>query len=147
MRLSHTSNTTLSQLQISTDIQQIFQCPVWKYCTKNVEKELKIHGFGEVSSTNCLRQIYSNQKYLMLQNHFQLDNSCAFPKLSFMRAKDGLNHYNSFVYSIQMTECIVLTVQCFYPRRNKGPLVLLSIKFERVAITFYKSQRCREWVS
>ena len=37
-------------------------------------------GFGEVSSTNCLKKISSKQKCLILQNRFWIDNTYAFPK-------------------------------------------------------------------
>ena len=33
-----------------------------------------------MSSTNCLKKLSSNQKYLILQSHFQLDNSYSFLK-------------------------------------------------------------------
>ena len=35
--------------------------------------------FGEVSSTNCLQKISSSEKYVIFQNHLQLDNSYVFP--------------------------------------------------------------------
>ena len=38
-----------------------------------------------------------------------------------------------------MPQCIVLAVQCFYLRENKDPLVLLSTRDKRVAITFQKN--------
>ena len=38
----------------------------------------KIYVFGEISCTNCLKPISFNQNHLILQNHFQLDNSYAF---------------------------------------------------------------------
>ena len=40
----------------------------------------KNYGFGKISSSNCLKQTPSGQKYLILQDHFQLDNSYAFSK-------------------------------------------------------------------
>ena len=40
---------------------------VSKYCILSVVKKLKIYGFGEISSTSCLKQISSNQKYLTSQ--------------------------------------------------------------------------------
>ena len=43
-------------------------------------KYLKSYGFGEIPSNNCLKQISSNQNFLILQNHFQLDTSNAFSK-------------------------------------------------------------------
>ena len=40
-----------------------------------------------------------------------------------------------------MTQCIVLTVQCFNLRINEGTSVLLSTRNKRVAITFHENQR------
>ena len=40
-----------------------------------------------------------------------------------------------------MTQCIVLTVQCSYLRRNKGPSVLFSTRYKRVVVTFPDNQR------
>ena len=40
-----------------------------------------------------------------------------------------------------MTQCIVLTMQFFYLRRNKGPSVLLSTRYKRVVIISHKNQR------
>ena len=63
---------------------------------------MKVYGVGEVSSTNCLKQISSNQKYLILLNHFQLDNSYAFPKAIFHESQKSCKFdylYISFVYS------------------------------------------------
>ena len=65
-------------------------------------------------------------------------------KLSFMSEKDCVN-WNIFTIALfivcQITQCIVLTVQCFYLRRNKGPSVLLSTRYKIVAITFHKNHR------
>ena len=41
----------------------------------------------------------------------------------------------------QMTQCIVLTVQCIYLRINRGLPILLSTRDKRVAVTFHKNQR------
>ena len=65
-------------------------------------------------------------------------------KLSFVSAKDRVN-WNIFTLALlivcQLTQCIVLIVQCFYLRRNKGLSVLLSAKDKRVAISFHENQR------
>ena len=65
-------------------------------------------------------------------------------KLSFMGAIDHVN-LNIFTVALfiecQMTHFIVLTVQCFYLRRNKGPSVLLSTRVKRVSITFHENER------
>ena len=65
-------------------------------------------------------------------------------KLSFMGAIDHVN-LNIFTVALfiecQMTHFIVLTVQCFYLRRNKGPSVLLSTRVKRVSIAFHENER------
>ena len=54
---------------------------------------------------------------------------------------------NLFIFTValfivcQMTQCIALKVQCFYLRRSKGPLFLLSIFSIQFAITFNENQR------
>ena len=108
--------------------------------------QLKIYGFGGLSSTICLKQLSSNHKYLILQNYFQLDDSYAFPKAilhEFMSAKDCLN---LIIFTValfivcQTTQCIVLAVQGSYLRGNKDPSVLLSTEDKRVAISFLENQ-------
>ena len=88
MRL-HISGKTLSEFQVSADIplsetkvksSNVLNF-VWKKCIVIVVNFLKSYGFGDVSSTSCLRQISSNQKYLILQNQFQVGNSHSFPKV------------------------------------------------------------------
>ena len=62
-------------------------------------------------------------------------------KLSFMSAKDRANLYifTAALFTVcNMTQCIVLKVQCFCLRRSKDTLVLLSYK--RIAITFHEGQ-------
>ena len=41
----------------------------------------------------------------------------------------------------QLRHCIVLKVQCFYLQRSISPLVLLSTRDKRIAITFHENQR------
>ena len=104
---------------------------------------MKVYGVGEMSSTNCLKQISSNQKYLILQNHFQPTTPTLSLKLFFMRAK---NRANSIIFTLALfivrptTQCILLAVQCFYLRGNKDPSALLSTRDKRVAITFQENQ-------
>ena len=65
-------------------------------------------------------------------------------KVSFMRAKDRANLYIFTValfIPCQMTQYIVLKVQCFCLRRSICPLVLLSTRGKSVAITFHENQR------
>ena len=61
-----------------------------------------------------------------------------------MNAKGRVN-LNIFTLALfivcQMTQCILLKSQCFYLRRNKGPLVLLSTRNKRIAITLHENQR------
>ena len=71
----------------------------------NVVKQLKIYCFSEILSTNCLRIISFKQKYLTLQNNFQLDNFYAFPKAILHQCQRScklvyLCLYSSFVYSM-----------------------------------------------
>ena len=61
-----------------------------------------------------------------------------------MSAKDRSNLYIFTVALFivcQMKQCIVLKVQCFYLRRSKGPLVLLSTRDKRIVIIFHEIQR------
>ena len=53
--------------------------------------------FGEISSINCLKQISSDQKYLISKKHFQLATLVLSLKLSFMSVKD---RDSSIVYSM-----------------------------------------------
>ena len=65
-------------------------------------------------------------------------------KLSSMSAKYPvkLNIITAALFMVcHMTQCIVLTVQCFYLRRNKGHSVLLSTKFKRAAISFHRIRK------
>ena len=73
-------------------------------------------------------------KILILQNNFKLDKSYDFPKAILHQCQRSCE----FVY---LYSSFVLKVQCFYFRRSKGPLVLLSTRDKRVAITFPKNQR------
>ena len=89
-------------------------------------------------------------KYLLTKNigYYKITFSLAAPifslKLFFVSAKDPVN-LNIFTVALlivcQMTQCMVLTVKCFYLRRNKGPSVLWQAKFKRVAMISNKSQR------
>ena len=59
--------------------------------------------FWEISSTNCLKQISSNQKYSTFQNHLLLDNSCVFPEPILPERQRSCKFeclFSSFVYSI-----------------------------------------------
>ena len=61
-----------------------------------------------------------------------------------MTAKDRANLYYftiALFIVCQMKQCLVLKVLCFYLRRNKGPLFLLSTRDERIAIIFHEIQR------
>ena len=74
----------------------------------------KTYSFDEISSTNCLKQISSNHLYLILQNHFQLDNSYAFPKTIFngsQRSRKFEYLYSNFVYS-KTLETVCVTPRC-----------------------------------
>ena len=102
-----------------------------EFCVKILNRECrevpKSYGFGERLPTNCMKQISSNQKFWYYQIIFSLTTW----KLSFMSANDHANLYiftRDLFIVCQMTQCIVLKVQCFYLRRSKGPLVLLSIR-------------------
>ena len=61
---------------------------VWKYCIKNVVKELKSYGLGEIWSVNYMKQISSNQKCWYHKIVFSLTTPMLSLKLSFMSAKD-----------------------------------------------------------
>ena len=90
-------------------------------------KQLKNYDFGKILSTNCLKQISSYQKYLILHNHFKLNIYMLSINLFFMSATDSvdLNIFTVALFIVcRMTLCIVLTAQCSYLQRNKYPLVL-----------------------
>ena len=101
---------------------------------------MKVYGVGEMSSTNGLKQISSNQKYLILQNHFQPTTPTLSLKLFFMRAKNLIIFTLALFIVRPTTQCILLAVQCFYLRGNKDPSALLSTRDKRVAITFQENQ-------
>lgn len=55
---------------------------------------------------------------------------------------ENLNIFTVYLFIVcQMTKCIVLTVQCFYLSRSKGPLIPLSARYKRVTITFQEKQK------
>ena len=93
---------------------------------------------------NIIYQISSNQKYLILQNHFQLSNFDSFLKsiLHECQASCKIEYFfSSFVLVCDTTQCITLIVQWFYLRRNKGPSVLLSARIKKIAIKLHKNQK------
>ena len=47
----------------------------------------------------------------------------------------------SLFIACQMTQCIVLKVQCFDLQRTKYPSFFLSTRIKKVAITFHEDQR------
>ena len=81
---------------------------VWKYYNKAVVKYLKIYGCGKISSTNCLKQIFSNQKYLILQQHFKLDNSNAFSKAILQKHQKSCK----FEYLYSMFDDVEYCIDC-----------------------------------
>lgn len=100
------------------------------------------YGFGEVSSSSCLKEISSNYKYLILQIIFCSKVPVLSLKLLFMSAKDRVN---LIIFAVtlfmvcQMKQPIVLAVQCFIWRETK--VLLFVNKVYIVSITFHKSQR------
>ena len=112
---------------------------ILKYCIVNVVKVLVKYHLPIV-----WKKYLPNKNIWYCKIVFGLTTPMLSPKLSFMRAKDrvNLNIFTVALFTVsQMMQCILLTVQCFYLRRNKGTLVLLSTKYKRVAIVFHKSQR------
>ena len=107
-------------------------------------KQLKSSGFGEIFSTNWMKQISSMQIVWNYKIIFSSTTPMLFLKVSFIRAKDRPN-LNIFTVALiivcQMTQCIVLKVQSFYVRRSICPLILLSTRDKRIAITFQENQR------
>ena len=102
MRLFHISETTLACENIKRE-----------FCVKifimNVVKQLKIYGFGEVSSTNCLKQTSANQEYLISQSYFQANNSYTFPKAILHKCQKcvNLNIFKVALFIVyQMRQCI-----------------------------------------
>ena len=60
-----------------------------------------------------------------------------------MSAKDraNLNIFTAALFIVcQMKQCILLKVLCFYPRRSKGSLVLLSTNDKRIVIILHEIQ-------
>ena len=93
---------------------------------------------------NIIYQISSNQKYLILQNHFQLGNFDSFLKSILHECQASCKFeyfFSSFVLVCDTTQCITLIVQWFYLQRNKGPSVLLSARIKKVAIKLHKNQK------
>ena len=107
-------------------------------------KYLKSSGFGEIFSTNWMKQISSMQKVWNYEIIFSSTTPMHFLKVSFIRAKDRAN-LNIFTVALiivcQMTQCIVLNVQSIYVRRSICPLILLSTRDKRIVITFQENQR------
>ena len=93
----HTKTYTRKRKSVMNDLfydntsQFIFTC--WTY------KWLKSYCFGKMSSTHCLKQISSNQKYFVLQNYFLLGNSNSFPKSILHRVNLNI-FFSNFVYSM-----------------------------------------------
>ena len=75
---------------------------------------------------------------------YVVNNSYAFPKLSFVSSKDcvtlNISTVSLFIVC-QTAQCTVLTKKCFYLQRNKGPSALLSTKDKNVTIILQKNQR------
>ena len=87
-----------------------------------------------------MKQISFNQNFDITE----LFSARQILKLSFMCAKDRANLYIFTVALLivcQMKQCIVLKVLCFYLRRSKVPLVLLSTKDKKIVIIFHEIQR------
>ena len=58
------------------------------------------------------------------------------------KARANLYIFTVSVFIVcQMTQCIVLKVECFDLRRNKGPSAFLSTRDKRIDITFQENQR------
>ena len=75
----------------------------------------------------------SNQKHLILQNHFELDDSYIFFKAIFCECQMSCKFeyfYTIFVYSMSddAVYCndYVVSLSNEKQKRNKGPLILLS---------------------
>ena len=66
---------------------------VWQYCIENVVKLQKGYGFGEILSTNCMKWIYSNQKFWYYKIILSSTTPMISLMLSFMSAKDRSNLY------------------------------------------------------
>ena len=118
---------------------------LWYCFWNNFKSILSIHGYSNVINKSYnIKQISSDQKYLIWQNFLQSDNSYAFLKaISFfevvflMSSKDCVN-LNIFAVALLVvwltSQCIVLTGQCFCLWRSKGPLVLLPAR-DRSVVT------------
>ena len=87
---------------------------LWILCENIVSWHGRRKTYGFVlPTTNRLKQISFNQKYLILQNHFQLNNSYAFPKVILhecQRSGKYVYLYSSFVYS--MSDDVVHCIDC-----------------------------------
>ena len=76
-----------------------------------------------------LKQISSRQKCFILQSYFQ-------QLLCFHQCQRS-----ALFIVYQMTQCILLTLQCFYLRRKRSLPFFLSTKDKKVAISLQEHQR------
>ena len=97
---------------------------------------------------NIIYQLYGTNifyaKVLILQNHFQLDNPYAFPKgilYDSQRSCRFVYFYSSFVYCLSDDAVHCIESAIFYIRRSIHPLLLLSIRDKKIAMTFHENQR------
>ena len=103
-----------------------------------------MYRFGEVSSNNCLKQIPSNQKYLILQNRFPLDNSYAFPKAILHECQRSCKLqylYSSFVYDMSDDQVHCIDCAMFLSTEKQRSFGSFATRYKRVAKTLHKKQR------
>ena len=76
-------------------------------------EQIKIYGLREISSTNCLKQISSNQEIFDITKYFQFDNSYVFAKVILHECQRSckIEYFgSSFVHSI--SEDAVYCIDC-----------------------------------
>ena len=88
-------------------------------------------------------------KYLLTKNiwYYKIIFNTTTPllslKLSFMSDEDRIN-FDIFSVALlavcQSAHCVLLSVQCFYLRRNQIPSFLLSIRNRKAALRFHENQ-------
>ena len=88
-------------------------------------------------------------KYLLTKNiwYYKIIFNTTTPllslKLSFMSDEDRIN-FDIFSVALlavcQSAHCVLLSVQCFYLRRNQIPSLLLSIRNRKAALRFHENQ-------
>ena len=91
---------------------------------------------------NLSKHLSSNQKCLLLQNHFQLGNSYAFSEAILHENQTSCKFiylYNSFVYSMSNHPVCCIGCAMILPAGKQRSFGLLITRDKRIAITFQEN--------